>query len=320
VVSEQMMRKLSADVVGVYSKPPNSWHFRLEPKSKTYIDEWGIVYKLTEDGLYFDILEPALKNVNAEILNRYSWPDPYDPSRYEGMVEKARYYFEKTDYAVSVGGTFGGGLLQDGAWLVGFANWFSLLLLEPDLAERIMDKILDFHIGYWEAVLKRIGRYVQIVVIADDLGTQDSLFISRELMERYLKPKYKRLIGAIKNCADVKVLIHSDGAIEEVIPDLIEAGVDILNPVQVSARGMGDTHLLKEKYGDHIVFWGGGCDTQRILSFGSPEQVEQEVRNRMLDLKPGGGFVFAPVHNIQPEVPIENVLQLYRAALEYGKY
>ncbi len=183
-----------------------------------------------------------------------------------------------------------------------------------------MDRLLDFHVEYWGAVLSRIGRYVQIAVIGDDLGTQNGLFISPAMYRKYVKKRHRKLVDAIKSKADVKVLLHSDGAIREIIPDIIDCGVDILNPIQVSATGMEDTASLKEEFGDRLTFWGGGCDSQTILPFGCPDDVRKEVMSRINDLKPGGGFVFAPVHNIQPFVPVENVLTLYKTAAMFGKY
>lgn len=320
VIDEKVLEKLHGDVVGIYSKPPKSWRLKINLEDKSYIDEWGVKYKATRGGLYFDIVDHALKEVTSESLDKFNWPDPYDEGRFEGVEEKAKHFYENTDYAISVGCTFGGGILQDGAWLVGFEKWFSLLISDPSLAEKVMDRILEFHIGYWDAMLSRVGEFVQIVVLGDDLGTQDNLFISPALFRQLIKPRYKKLIGFIKSKADVKVLLHSDGAIKDIIPDLVDVGVDILNPIQVSAKGMDDTKLLKEEFGEKIVFWGGGCDTQKILPFGKPEDVKNEVEKRVSDLKPGGGFVFAPVHNIQPEVPIENVLTLYKTALSCGQY
>ena len=320
VLDEKVLKKLHGDVVGLYSKPPKSWKMKINPEDNSYIDEWGIKYRATRDNLYFDIVDHALKEVTTEKLDRYNWPDPYNKGRFEGIREKAKYFYENTDYAISVGCTFGGGILQDGAWIIGFENWFSLLALDQNLAEKIMDKILEFHIGYWDAMLSRVGKYVQVVVLGDDLGTQESLFISPEMFRKLIKPRYKKLIDLIKSKADVKVLLHSDGAIRALMPDLIEVGIDILNPIQVTARGMGDTKSLKEEFGEEIVFWGGGCDTQKILPFGKTDDVRREVERRINDLKPRGGFVFAPVHNIQPEVPIENVLTLYETALHCGYY
>ncbi|MCL5073315.1 MAG: uroporphyrinogen-III decarboxylase [Actinobacteria bacterium] len=320
VLNDKVLKKLHGDVIGIYSKPPKSWKMKIDLEDNSYIDEWGIKYRATKSGLYFDIIDYAIKEVTMDKLDRFNWPDPHEEGRFEGLEEKAKHYYENTDYALSVGCTFGGGILQDGAWLVGFENWFSLLALDKNLAGKVMDKLLKFHIGYWDAMLSRIGKYVQVVVIADDLGTQDNLFISPKVFRELIKPRYIKLIDFIKSKANVKVFLHSDGAIRELIPDLIEVGIDILNPIQVSARGMGDTKALKEEFGEKLVFWGGGCDTQKILPFGKPDNIKREVEKRISDLKPGGGFVFAPVHNIQPEVPVQNVLTLYETALQFGYY
>lgn len=320
IISEEMLKVLHGDVVGIYSKPPKNWKMVIDIEDNSYVDEWGIRYRMPRNGWYFEMIDHPLKDATVASLNNYDWPDPYDEGRFEGIKEKAKYFYDNTNFAITVGCTFGGGILQDGAWLVGFEKWFYSLADSPDLTEKIMDKILEFHIGYWDAMLSRIGRYVQVVVLGDDLGTQDSLFISPNLYRRIVKPRHKKLVDAIKSKADVKVLLHSDGAIREIIPDIIECGIDILNPIQVSARGMEDTKVLKEEFGDRLVFWGGGCDTQRVLPFGNSNDVREEVIKRMDDLKPGGGFVFAPVHNIQPGVPIENVLTLYETALEFAPY
>ncbi|MHB8279098.1 MAG: uroporphyrinogen decarboxylase family protein [Candidatus Humimicrobiaceae bacterium] len=320
VLNDKVLKRLHGDVIGIYSKPPKSWKMKIDLEDNSYIDEWGIKYRATKGGLYFDIVDYAIKEVTMDKLDRFNWPDPYEEGRFEGLEEKAKHYYENTDYTLSVGCTFGGGVLQDGAWLVGFENWFSLLALDKNLAGKVMDKLLTFHMGYWDTMLSRIGKYVQVVVIADDLGTQDNLFISPKVFRELIKPRYIKLIDFIKSKANVKVFLHSDGAIRELIPDLIEVGIDILNPIQVSARGMGDTKALKEEFGEKLVFWGGGCDTQKILPFGKSDDIKREVEKRISDLKPGGGFVFAPVHNIQPEVPVQNVLTLYETALQFGYY
>lgn len=320
VISEEMLKALHGDVIGIFPKPPKSWKMVIDTEDDSYVDEWGIRHRMPHNGWYFEMVDHPLKNATFKNLDTYNWPDPYDESRFEGVEERAKYFFKNTDFAITVGCTFGGGILQDGAWLVGFEKWFYSLANDPYFAEKVMDKILEFHIGYWNAMLSRIGEYIQIVVIGDDLGTQDSLFISPDMYRKFIKPRHKKLVDAIKNKANVKVLLHSDGAIRGIIPDIIECGIDILNPIQVSARGMGDTRALKEEFGDKLVFWGGGCDTQRVLPFGSSGDVRREVIKRIKDLKPNGGFVFAPVHNIQPGVPVENVFTLYKTALEFASY
>jgi uroporphyrinogen decarboxylase len=226
------------------------------------VDEWGIRYRMPHNGWYFEMIDhPPLKDSTLKSLDIYDWPDPYDEGRFEGVEEKAKYFYKNTDFAITVGCTFGGGILKDGAWLVGFEKWFYSLANDSYFVEKVMDKVLEFHIWYWDAMLSRIGKYIQVVVLGDDLGTQDSLFISPDIYRRFIKPRHKKLVNFIKSKADVKVLLHSDGAIREIISDIIDCGIDILNPIQVSARGMGDTKALKEEFGEKLVFWGGGCDT-----------------------------------------------------------
>jgi uroporphyrinogen decarboxylase len=162
-----------------------------------------------------------------------------------------------------------------------------------------------------------VAPYVDVIQFEDDLGMQDRPLLRPELYREVVKPYHARLFGFAKARSDAYLMLHSDGAVAPLIPDFIDMGVDILNPVQVSAAGM-DTKRLKRAFGDEIVFWGAGCDSQRVLPFGTPEAVRDEVRRRIDDLAPGGGFVFAPVHNIQAEVPAENVVAMFEAAREYG--
>jgi uroporphyrinogen decarboxylase len=320
IIREYVVSMLGGDIIGLYPKADVDWRTRIEAQKNTSVDEWGITYRLTPDGWYYEMIDHPLKDADRKSLVKFPWPDPKDARRFEGIENKARYYHENTSYSLTVGCAFGGGVLQDGAWLVGFERWLSALASETSFAEDVMERILDFHIGYWDAALQRVGKYIHVAVIGDDLGTQESLFISPRMYRSLIKPRHRKLVEAIKRRADVKVLLHSDGAILDVIPDIIECGIDILNPVQVSAQGLQDTNRLKKEFGRDIVFWGGGCDTQRILPFGTPADVKREVVARIADLKPEGGFVFAPVHNIQPLVPIENILELYRAALETAPY
>jgi uroporphyrinogen decarboxylase len=202
---------------------------------------------------------------------------------------------------------------------MGMENFLMALVAEPKFADRLMERITDLYIESCNNYLDRVGRYIQVFTYWDDVNTQNGWMVRPELYRKMVKPKQKRLVAAIKKKTDAKIFFHGCGAVHDLIPDLIEVGFDILNPVQVSARGM-DTKKLKQEYGKDMAFWGGGVDTQRVLPFGTPQQVADEVRRRIDDLAPEGGFVFAAVHNIQAFVPPQNIIAAFDTALEYGKY
>jgi uroporphyrinogen decarboxylase len=190
------------------------------------------------------------------------------------------------------------------------------LALDTQLAERIMEHLTQVFIErfdrYWEAV----GGCVQIINVNDDLGGEIATLISPELYRRAIKPYHKRLYRHIR-ASGARLFLHSDGAIYDLIPDLMDAGVEILNPIQFTCKNM-QLDRLKREFGRDLVFWGGGCDTQGILPFATPSQVKDHVRDCISTLAPGGGFVFNQVHNIQPDVPPENVMAMYEAVAEYG--
>ena len=171
---------------------------------------------------------------------------------------------------------------------------------------------------FWDEALTQVGRYIHLMALADDLGHNGGLLFSPKLFRRIYKPRLRRLITFIRTKTDAKIWFHSCGAISELISDLIDVGVDVLDPVQVSAKGM-DSATLKREFGKDLVFWGGGCHTQ-VLNFGSPEQVREEVRKRINDFAQGGGYIFTPGHNIQFGVPPENIIAVYEAAFEFGSY
>jgi len=185
----------------------------------------------------------------------------------------------------------------------------------------LLDAIAEVKMKYWERALALVGKNVMMVSEADDLASQNCALISPQLYRKLIKPRHTKLFSFIKKHAavDVKIFYHSCGAVAPLLPDLIEAGIDILNPVQVSAAGM-DTKELKRQFGKDLTFYGGGVDTQRILPRGTPAEVRDEVRRRIDDLAPGGGFIFNTVHNIQADVPPENIVAMWEAVREYGVY
>jgi uroporphyrinogen decarboxylase len=183
----------------------------------------------------------------------------------------------------------------------------------------MLDRLVEFKCAYWERALREIGDLVDVVIEADDLASQNALLMSPKTYRSLIKPHHQRLFSFIKDQDAVKVFYHSCGAIRPLIGDLIDMGIDILNPVQISAKDM-DLRELKQEFGQDVVFWGGGVDTQGVFYSGTPDQVREDVKRNIEALAPDGGFVFAAVHDIQADVPPENILAMWKAWQEYGGY
>jgi uroporphyrinogen decarboxylase len=283
-----------------------------------FYDRWGSkLHMPVKGGLYFDWVDFPIEEASMSALDDYQWPQPDPKVVNVNLGLQARALFETTDYALVGSAVIGGGIFEQPARIMGLQNFLMALVTEPAFADRLMETITDIYIESCNSYLEEVGPYIQVFTYWDDLAGQNGWIINPEIYLKVIKPKQKRLVDAIKKKTNAKLFYHSCGATRGLIPDLIEIGFDILNPVQVSARGM-DTHQLKAEFGQDIVFWGGGVDTQQVLPFGSPQDVADEVRRRIDDLAPGGGFVFAAVHNIQAFVPPENIVAAFDTARQYG--
>lgn len=206
------------------------------------------------------------------------------------------------------------------AELRGWENFYYDLAANPEFACALMDRYLDIRLRMAEKALAQVRDNIDIVMVtSDDLGMNDRTLISPEMYRELIKPRQKRTFDFFRSQTPAKRFYHCDGAIYPIIEDFIEIGVEALNPIQVSAAGMGDTKKLKADFGDRLAFWGA-VDTHHVLPRGTPEDVHSEVRQRIMDLGPGGGYVLCSVHNIQPEVPPENVVAMFDAAYQFGRY
>jgi uroporphyrinogen decarboxylase len=285
-----------------------------------FIDRWGAKLHMPKDGgLYFDWVDFPFKETSLDALERYDWPTP-DPREFNLELRKqAKHLYENTQYALTGSAVIGGGIFEQPARTIGLENFLMAMVSEPKFADGLMERITDIYIESCNNYLDEVGQYIQIFTYWDDVCTQNGWMIRPDLYRKMVKPKQRRLVEAIKKKTDAKIFYHSCGATYDLIPDLIELGFDILNPVQISAKGM-DTPLLKQDFGKDITFWGGGVDTQWVLPFGTPDEVVDEVKRRIDDLAPGGGFVFAGVHNIQAFVPPENITAAFDTAVQYGMY
>ncbi len=284
-----------------------------------FIDRWGSKLHMPKDGgLYFDWVDFPIKEPTLSALDKYHWPQPNSAEVNAQLGLQAKTLYETTDHALVGSAVIGGGIFEQPARVMGLQNFLMALVAEPAFADRLMETITDIYIESCNRYLDCVGPYIQVFTFWDDLVGQNGWIINPELYRKMIKPKHKRLVEAIKKKTDARLFFHCCGAARGLIPDLIETGFDILNPVQVSAKGM-DTRALKRDFGSDIVFWGGGVDTQHVLPFGKPQEVVDEVKRRIDDLAPGGGFVFAAIHNIQAFVPPENIVAAFDTALEYGR-
>lgn len=312
-----------ADTRQIKEQGGSKWKLEIEEDDNYYrfISEWLIELKMPkENGHYFDLVGHPLKEPTREALEEFPWPDPSDPARWDGLDEIARALYESTDYAFVIGCVFGGGVFEFPQYLRGMEHFLMDLLAHPEFADDLMERITEVMIEGYSQLLDKVGPYVQVVTICDDLATQQGPMISPDLYRERIKPRHKRIVDALKKKSSAYILYHGCGAAWDFLPDLIDIGVDIFNPIQVRAEGMGDTGKLKKEFGRDLAFWGGICDSQWVLPFGSTEEVREETKRRLDDLMPGGGFVVAPIHNIQDKTPPENILAMYETVHEHGIY
>lgn len=321
-LEEDFLERLQVDTrfVSRYLSTGQPLHLTDEGDATAFVDEWGCGRrKPKQGGLYFDIYRHPfdVEDVVGRLAT-YNWPDPTDPGRFQGLKEAAQ-AVRKMGKAVILGAHCAG--VFEVAWFLrGLERFLTDLAAEPRWAESFLDKVLELKVAYWEAALAELGEYVDVVNEADDVAGQHNLLMSPRMYRRSIKPRHRQLFACIKRAAPhVKLLFHSCGAVRPLIPDLIEIGVDILNPVQISASGMAPLEL-KRAFGKEVCFWGGGVDTQGVLCRGTAAEVREHVRRNMDALAPGGGFVFAPVHITQADVPPENFMAMWETLQAHGAY
>jgi uroporphyrinogen decarboxylase len=289
---------------------PVNW----SPDREIYIDEFGRQFKA--GGGFFNQVDYPLKEGTDAELARYRFPDMSAHNRMAGQVDRARHLYDA-----------GYGLTGDGAWgiyeisssLRGTENLFVDMALNPDYVTKLAERVYAEHIRpFYTMLLQAAGQWLQMVIISDDYGGQRSLLFSPDIFRSTYKPLLAELVTHIRTLTDAKIYLHSDGAVAPLIPDFIEIGIDGLNPVQYTAQGM-QAGALKQKFGDFLGFFGGGIENE-VLSFGSTDVIRQDVQQQINMLAPGGGYIFASIHNITPEVPPENIMAFFEAGKEFGKY
>ena len=321
---EALLQKFHVDTRYITAHGPDSFdgtikqNFRDGKLWHDLTDEFGVIWSMPDERQNFmDISFHPLANATVEDIEKYPFPKGNDATRFAGVREQALKIRNETDFAISTGI---GGVVYEFCWYMrGLEQWFMDTLTDELLCEALLDQTLLFWKDYYTGFMKEVGDIVDIVMIGDDLASQNGPLFSPDFYRRVVKPRQKELVQHIKSLTKAKIWYHTCGSCSEYIPDLIDNGVDILNPVQTSARNMYP-EVLKMKYGKDIVFWGGGIDSQHTLPFSTPNEVKEEVKRNLEIFKPNGGYIFNNIHNIQAEVPPQNIVAMYEAAWEYGKY
>jgi uroporphyrinogen decarboxylase len=322
--SEAVLERLRVDTRYVSAQGSDSFKGEVVKNERDgrvwhdFTDEFGVTWSMPDEHpYYFDISHHPLADLSIEEIKAYPFPKGDDPSRFAGLRERALQLKSETPYAVVSGIS---GVVYEICWYMrGLERLFMDMLERPEVLEAIIDRTLQFWMDWFRLFLDEVGDVVDVIMIGDDLAAQDGPLFPPSVYRGIVKPRQKRLVQYIRSRTSAKIWYHSCGSVVQYIPDLLDNGIDILNPVQTSARDM-DPLVLKAEYGDVLSFWGGGIDAQHVLPSKSPDEVREAVRQNVEAFKPGGGYVFNNVHNIQADVPPENILAMFDAAAEYGAY
>lgn len=321
IVNESILKKLGIDIRGLI---PN--YVRKNPvlekngDSHSFVDEWGIRWEMKKRELYFSMVErPLSGDIDEKDIDNFPWPNPSNPALFQGLEEKAQEFYQQ-GYPVILE-SLCAGIFEMSCRMRGEEQFYQDLAINPKLASKLLDKFVELKIQFYNAASEGLKSYIQFIREGDDIAGQESLLISPKMYREFIKPRHEELFKAQRRIfpPPFYIFFHSDGAIYDLIPDFIEIGVDVLNPIQVSAKDMGDAKKLKREFGKYLTFWGG-VDTQKTLPRGTPEDVREEVEKTIKFLAPGGGFIFGAVHNIQDDVPIENILAMFNKFKELNDY
>lgn len=321
---EELLRRFHVDTRYISAGPASDWKGGIvceEREGRVWhdlTDEFGVRWSMPDDQPYFmDITLHPLANAGVSDISTYPFPKGDDPGRFRGLRQRALDLKNNTPYAVVSGIS---GVVYETCWYMrGLEKWFMDLMMDPTFCEALLDQTLRFWHDWFRVFLDEVGDIVDVIMIGDDLAGQTGPLFNPEIYRRIVKPRQKMLVQYIRSRTDAKIWYHTCGACTCYIPELIDNGIDILNPVQISATEM-EPSSLKREFGNALSFWGGAIDAQHVLPLGTPDLVREAVRANLQAFKPGGGYVFNNVHNIQAGVPPENITALYDAAYEFGFY
>jgi len=310
--SEAVLAALQVDTRYLYPNPPSHWQYR-EAEDGTWRDEFGSLFRRTE--FYAECVGPPLRGRSLEEIKRYRFPDPLDGARFRGLRDHARKLYE-TDYALVSGPII---CLDYIRWILrGLEDSILDTAAGSPAEDYLLDAILDWQMAFGGTLLQEIGEYIEFFWVGDDWGAQGGPFYSPEVFRRVFKPRLARLIGHLKSKTGAKCAYHCCGSVRWAIGDLIDVGVDILHPLQPNAAGNEDTAGIKLEFGGRIGFHGG--TNNQGLFHGDRGPLLVDTLGRIRDLAPGGGYIFSSGHNIQANMPAQNLLAFFETARAHGRY
>jgi len=314
VVDERILERFHVDTRYIMANPNEHCPPRIEADG-SFEDEWGIYRKRC--GYYCDNVRAPLAGKSREQVAQFPFPDPAEKSRFRGLREKARKLYGETAYALMAGQA--ASLFYFSAELRGFEAYMTDLAQEPQLIELLVERVLEWMMEFTSHYLDEIGDFIEGWWMGDDWGMQTGPIMSPQTFRALFKPRYRRLIDLVKSKTKAKVCLHTCGATYWILQDLIDVGVDVVHPLQPTARGNDDPVRIKREFGDRLSFYSNIANTT-ILPHGKPQEVAEEVRRKIAALAPGGGYVFSGGHNIQADVPPDNIVTLFETAYEAGRY
>jgi len=312
-MDERILHALDIDTRGVFMGAPLKGADQ-ELGFDGYRDLWGIERVKPSHSYYYDLKgSPLSGEITLDDVRKYPWPDPDDPGILQGLKERIAWIRDNTDCPAVL--ALPAPFVHISQYIRGFEDWYCDIALNAKTFDAICDAVLEISLEMVKQVLTEVADSVDVVVSGDDIGAQTGLQISHEAYLKHIKPRHEKYFRQIHDLSSAKILYHSCGSIVDIMEDLIEMGIDAVHPVQVTAAGM-DPAVLKKNYGGRMAFWGG-IDTQQVLPRGSTEDVKRAVEACIENMGEGGGYILGAVHNVQPDVPVENIVTMFQHAREY---
>ena len=314
VVDQRVLERFHVDTRYIFARKNKHFDLHFEPDG-SFEDEWGVYRKRC--GYYCDSVRGPLTEMTKQQIKQHRFPDPSEKSRFQGLRQEAENLYNNTDYALMAGQA--ATLFYFSSELRGYQQLMTDLALDPELIEILIERVLEWMIEFTSHYLDQIGDYIEGWWLGDDWGIQTGPIMSPEMFRKFFKPRYRRLFDLVRSKTKAKIILHTCGATYWLLKDLIDLGIDAVHPLQPTAAGNEDSERIKKEFGKKIAFYSNIANTT-ILPYGTVAETIAEVEKKISIMAPGGGYIFSGGHNIQADVPAENIVAMFDTAYEVGQY